>query len=164
MGSTSFRHVSQKALFLTRAASRTNQRVSSETCELFRADRPSKLLSPLLIRKILVSVKFLSAILGPEMAASILWTPGKNAFLLQGKPMSIKFPVLGGGGILGLGGGGADFIFMGARIFLNLGGSKVHTHKGHRKICSTIQGNQCNFEVFSRYTMQKHGLSRQEHA
>ena len=32
--------------------------------------------------------------------------------------MSIKFPVLGGGGILGLGGGGkADFIFMGARIF-----------------------------------------------
>ena len=28
-------------------------------------------------RKILVSVKFLSAILGPEMGASILWTPGK---------------------------------------------------------------------------------------
>ena len=36
-----------------------------------------------LIRKILVSVKFLSAILGPEMAAPILWTPGKNAFFLQ---------------------------------------------------------------------------------
>ena len=36
--------------------------------------------------------------------------------------MSIKFLVLGGGGILGLGGGGgsADFIFMGARIFLIL--------------------------------------------
>ena len=35
--------------------------------------------------------------------------------------MSIKFPVLGGGGILGFfWGGGADFIFMGARIFLNL--------------------------------------------
>ena len=34
--------------------------------------------------------------------------------------MSIKFLVLGGGGgILGFGGGGsADFIFMGARIFL----------------------------------------------
>ena len=28
------------------------------------------------IRKILVSVKFLSAILGPGMGASILWTPG----------------------------------------------------------------------------------------
>ena len=34
--------------------------------------------------------------------------------------MSIKFLVLGGGGILGFfwGGGSADFIFMGARIFL----------------------------------------------
>ena len=29
------------------------------------------------IRKLLVSAKFLSAILGPEMGASILWTPGK---------------------------------------------------------------------------------------
>ena len=42
----------------------------------------------------------------------------KNAVVLQEKPMSIKFLVLGGGGILGLGGGSADFIFMGARIFL----------------------------------------------
>ena len=34
--------------------------------------------------------------------------------------MSIKFLLLGGGGILCFGGGGgsADFIFMGARIFL----------------------------------------------
>ena len=32
--------------------------------------------------------------------------------------MSIKFLVLGGG-ILGLGGGSADFIFMGAGIFLS---------------------------------------------
>ena len=38
------------------------------------------------IRKILVSVKFVSAILGPEMGAPILWTPGKNAFFLQEKP------------------------------------------------------------------------------
>ena len=30
-----------------------------------------------------------------------------------------KFLVLGGGGYFGLGGGSADFIFMGARIFLN---------------------------------------------
>ena len=41
----------------------------------------------------------------------------KNAFFLQEKPMSIKFLVSGGGfGVLG--GGRADFIFMGARIFL----------------------------------------------
>ena len=36
--------------------------------------------------------------------------------------MSIKFLVLGGGhfGLLG-GGGSADFVFMGGRIFLNVG-------------------------------------------
>ena len=44
---------------------------------------PGKLWS---IRKILVSVKFVSAILGPEIAAPILWTPGKNAFFLQENP------------------------------------------------------------------------------
>ena len=71
------------------------------------------------VRKILMSVKFLSAILGPEMAAPILWTPGKNAFFLQEKPVSIKFLVLGGGVFwVFWGGGSADFIFMGARIFL----------------------------------------------
>ena len=43
----------------------------------------------------------------------------KNAFSLQGKPMSIKFLLLGGGVFWVLGGGSADFIFMGARIFLN---------------------------------------------
>ena len=44
----------------------------------------------------------------------------KNAFFLQEKPMSIKFLVFGGGGgYFGFGGGGADCIFMGARIFLN---------------------------------------------
>ena len=52
------------------------------------------------------------------MAAPILWAPGKIAFFLQEKPMPIFF---WGGGILGLGGGGsADFIFKGARIFLVL--------------------------------------------
>ena len=54
-----------------------------------------------LIRKILVSITFLSAILGPEMAAPILWAPRKNAFFLQEKPLSIKFLVLGGGGYFG---------------------------------------------------------------
>ena len=66
-----------------------------------------------------MSVKFLSAILGPEMAAPILWAPGENALFLQEKPVSIKFLLFGGGGILGFGGGGsADSIFMGAGIFL----------------------------------------------
>ena len=42
----------------------------------------------------------------------------KNAFFLQEKPMSIKFVVLGGGVFWVFGGGGADSIFMSARIFL----------------------------------------------
>ena len=64
-----------------------------------------------------MSVKFVSAILGPEMAAPILWTPGKkNSVLSAGKPVSVKFLLFRGG--LGGGGGSADFIFMGARIFL----------------------------------------------
>ena len=44
----------------------------------------------------------------------------KNAFFLQEKTMSIKFLVLGGRGYFGFGGGSADFIFMGAGIFLIL--------------------------------------------
>ena len=51
------------------------------------------------LRKILVSVKFLSAILGPEMAAPILWAPGKMRSFCRKKPMSIKFLLLGGGGV-----------------------------------------------------------------
>ena len=67
-----------------------------------------------LLRKILVS-----AILGPEMAAPILWTPGKNAFFLQENPHVHKIPRFrGGGGYFGFGGGGsADFIFFWARGF-----------------------------------------------
>ena len=65
-----------------------------------------------------MSVKFLSAILAPEMGASILWTPGKMRSFCRKRPMSIKFLVLGGGVFWVLEGGGADFIFMGAGIFL----------------------------------------------
>ena len=55
-----------------------------------------------LIRKILAPVKCLSAILVPEMSASILWTPGK-CVLSAGKTMSIKFLVLAGGILVFLG-------------------------------------------------------------
>ena len=78
-------------------------------------------ITPATFRKILlVSIKFLSAILGPEMAAPILWVSGKNCVLSAGKPMSIKFLVLvGGGGILGFGGGGkCRFYFYGHEDFL----------------------------------------------
>ena len=73
------------------------------------------------VRKILVSVKFLSAILGPEMAAPILWTPGKMRPFCR-KSHVHKIPrFFGGGGILGFWGGECRFIFMGTRIFLILG-------------------------------------------
>ena len=67
-----------------------------------------------------MSVKFVSAIVGPEMGAPILWTPGKSAVFLQEKTHVHKIPRFRGGGILGFGGGGgsADYIFMGARILL----------------------------------------------
>ena len=64
-----------------------------------------------------MSVKFLSAILGPEMAAPILWTPGKMRSFCR-KTHVHKIPRFrgGGGGSLGFGGGGsADLIFMGGR-------------------------------------------------
>ena len=61
-----------------------------------------------------VSVKFVSAILGPEMAAPILWTPGKMRSFCR-KNHVRKIPPFRGGFF---GGGSAGFIFMGARIFL----------------------------------------------
>ena len=71
------------------------------------------------IRKVLVSVKFLSAILGPEKAAPILWTPRISAFFLQEKNLHVhKIPRCSGGFWVGGGRGSADFIFMGAEIFL----------------------------------------------
>ena len=69
-----------------------------------------------------MSVNFLSASLGPEMAAPILWTPGKMRSFCR-KNHVHKIPRFRGEGVfwvLGGGGGSADFIFMGARIFLKL--------------------------------------------
>ena len=72
-------------------------------------------------RKIPVSVKFVSAIPGPESAALVLWTPGKMRSFCR-KTYVHKIPRFRGGVFLGLGGGGsADFIFMGARILLKEG-------------------------------------------
>ena len=72
------------------------------------------------VSKILVSVKFLSAILGPEVGASILWTPGKMRSFCR-KTHVHKIPRFRGGGVFwvwGGWGGSADFVLMGARIFL----------------------------------------------
>ena len=81
-----------------------------------------------ILQKILVSVKFLSAILGPEMAAPI-WTPVKNAFFLQEKPHVHKIPRFRGGDFGFWGGGSSDFIFMGAAIFLNTIRPQIQVHE-----------------------------------
>ena len=63
-----------------------------------------------------MSIKFVSAILGPEMAAPILWAPGKMRSFCR-KTYVHKIPRFRGGGYFGFGGGIADFIFTGAGIF-----------------------------------------------
>ena len=51
-----------------------------------------------------------AVILGPEMAAPILWAPGIFCSFCWNIPMPIKFLVLGGGGAVGFlqGGGGGE--------------------------------------------------------
>ena len=65
-----------------------------------------------------MSVKFVSAILGPEMAAPILWTPGKMPSFCR-KTYVHKIPRSRGGILVWGEGGSVDSIFMGAGIFLN---------------------------------------------
>ena len=63
-------------------------------------------------------VKFLSAILGPEMGASILWTPGKMRSFCRKKTHVHKIPHFRGGGYFGFwGGGGVPILFLWARGF-----------------------------------------------
>ena len=92
-------------------------------------------------KKNVMSIRFLPAIPGPEMAAPILWTPGIFWFFLLENPhaaMPIKFLLLGGGGGVGVswtggGGGSANFIFMGAGIFPNYAGTSTSPFKRARK-------------------------------
>ena len=74
-----------------------------------------------------MSAIFLRAILRPEIAAPILWAPGIFGSFCWKAPMPIKYLLLAKGGVGsgfvfergGGGGGSANFIFMGAGIFLN---------------------------------------------
>ena len=72
-------------------------------------------------RKILVSIKMFCPRFWGRKWLRQFYGHLEKCVLSAGKSMSIKFLVLGGGGILGLGGGSADSIFMGAGIFLSLG-------------------------------------------
>ena len=70
-------------------------------------------------RKSLMSVIFLPAILGPQMAAPILWTPGIFWFFLLRTPHAHKFLVFFGGGGFGFFGQGGRSVnlFLSAREF-----------------------------------------------
>ena len=79
-------------------------------------------------RKSVMSVIIPPVILGAEMAAPILWAPGFFWFFLLKNPHAHKILRFRGGwgegGVLGFsgkGGGSANFIFMGAGIFLKNG-------------------------------------------
>ena len=86
-----------------------------------------------------MSIKFLSAILGPEMGAPILWTPGKNEFFLQEKPMSIRFLILGGGGgYFGFGGGKCRFYFYVRGDFSDSGEPPVETAPRNCRFLSLV--------------------------
>ena len=75
-------------------------------------------------QKILVSVKFVSAILGPEMGAPILWTPGKmRSFCRKNHVRKIT---LFWGGFFGGGGGECRFYFYGRADFSDLSPGKPH--------------------------------------
>ena len=78
------------------------------------------------VRKILVSIKYLSAILGPEMAAPIIWGPGKMRSFCRKTLHVHKIPRFGGGVFWAFGGGSADFInFHGREDFSEFFSGKV---------------------------------------
>ena len=72
---------------------------------------------------ILVSIKFVSAILGPEMAAPILWAPGKMRSFCR-KTYVHKIPRFRRGGSFGFGGGECRFNFYGRGNFSDVGMEK----------------------------------------
>ena len=71
-----------------------------------------------------MSIKFLPAIMGPEMASPILRAPGIFGFFLLINPHAHKIPPFSGGVVFfwkgGGGGGSANFIIMGVGIFPNV--------------------------------------------
>ena len=70
--------------------------------------------------KIRVSVNFLPAILGPEMAAPILWAPGEKKVLSAGESHVHKIPRFRGHFGFFLGGGKCRFYFYGREDFSDL--------------------------------------------
>ena len=99
-------------------------------------------------RKILVSVKFVSAILGPEMAAPILWTPRKMRPFCR-KSHVHKIPRFRGGVFwFFFGGGECRFYFYGREDFSDCFFpflAQVPFYIFHGRICSATTCAICPF-------------------
>ena len=132
---------------------------------LFHGSRSSR---ETLIRKILVSVKFLSAILGPEMAAPILWTPRISVFFLQKNLHVHKSRRFRGGGVFGVFFGGGEVpslsIFLRQKFRIQAVKWAVAKLQGDetasfcREICvAKLQGNksasQSSMELYDPWSM-----------
>ena len=103
---------------------------------------PSAFPGAKLIRKILVSVKFVSVILGPEMGAPILWTPGKMRSFCR-KNRVRKIPRFFGGVFWG-GGGGVPILFLWARGFFWI-------EIGYTRTVPEVQGD----EIFLKWSEKR---------
>ena len=94
---------------------------------------------PICIRKSLMSVISPPEILGPEMAASILWAPGVFWFFLLENPHAHKIPCFRGGRVLGFSRGGGlevPILFLWAWGFFRL--YDMHSDWEARRLCKSI--------------------------
>ena len=113
----------------------------------------------MLFRKILVSVKFVSAILGPEMGAPILWTRGKMPSFCR-KNHVRKIPLFGGGGVWGGGGGECRFYFYGRADFSELcsNSETLRTGRSRGGLCANCVPNRrknCVSYIKGRVTLSQ---------
>ena len=101
-----------------------------------------------------MSIKFPPAILGPEMAAPILWAPGIFAFFLLENPHAHKIPLFRGGGgswvFLEGGGGSVNFIFMGVGIFPISKGAFQLRFNTHTRIGGPISQSQVVLDTLAQ--------------
>ena len=121
-------------------------------------------------RKSVVSIKFPPVILGPEMAAPVLWAPVILWFFLLENPHAHRIPPFRGGGVHGFfwkGGGSAGFIFMGVGIFPIEGSAERTTlyFSGLKCLLAREHGKEGQgSEPFEKLKLQKlkhgHGSAR----
>ena len=91
--------------------------------------RVSRYTVQLRFRKSVMFIKFPPVILGPEMAARILWAPGIFWFFLLENPHAHKIPPFGGSWFFWKGGVEVPILFLWAwGFFRKVGGAKA-SHK-----------------------------------